>query len=58
MASYNKRYVDKDKFDYDDDDYEYDSYHYDGADDLDDWELPADIGRIKSKKQAHKFHRR
>lgn len=57
MASYNKRYLDKNKSDFDDD-YDFDDYNYDRSDDYDDWDLPGDIGRIKSRKQAHKFHRR
>ena len=57
MASYTKRYSEKFKSGYDDD-YEYDDDNYGTGDELESWQLPENFGRVKSKKQAHKFHRR
>lgn len=62
MASQRNRQFGKAINDYDDNEgLDYDDYSYDGFTDYEDFENWAKVdepGRVKSKKQAHKFARR
>lgn len=58
MASFNRFHSvenidDNEGFDHDDDEYRYFEFET-----IDNFALPDDLGRVKSKKQAHKFAKR